>query len=830
MRLLRYLTLFTLILSAVSVCAAPPKKITNRKNVAAELFGATAKIIHKDGSSEKVTSILQGSYVDNNAVALKGIPATIEIEFAQPEQINLIRIYPGNLKYAPYPSGEAGIKSYKIERYNNGYYHPLVEAKNQPSHAQSGAAGGEEYCFEHSFKPIKAEKIRITITESGHTGKSASRKDIIPMAERSSLVRAVEVYSSKRSNEQAVWLRDVLIGDFNLRVYRDQKIAKLFFDAKLGSLPVALTIVEEKSQKTVYSKDVTIKNGKQTIDIPLADIADGRYIVSIEAKDKKSPFKGAVKRMLRIDRLGEVELPQGVINVAGMRVFPVDNFHFEKLQNVRNTIVQAESIQTSKRMGWGDGRQDGRVGRFFTVDSQGNYISQFAELDSKKGRKYFYAYSKDLKNWECSENPPAEVPPVLPSAYAKQPDSANQNNRIKTPFKDADIRFYDKEKDGSFELNEVRIQWFPPFIGDVDSKGGIVKKWSTYPVIERNGEWLLLTKEPLYVERFDYEGDALENDVDCNDNFGNAYLSDDGKTLFVGKGGRLRTFAPYTIEYDNIPEAYRIMRVYYTHDGINWDYKYFCPPDEKDVKGMQHYGYAVHRIDKNFYIGFISAYPCYDQQIYPEICYSRDGLNWIRLEDRTPFIANTDIDTWLFGMIFIEPINAVEHNGSYYLPLGVCWQRPHFYPAKNAGAEALRRSFESRNLTKEWKYFKDFGSWDKLAKSVEKAELKNDICGIAKFRKDGFIAVKAKKNAELVSRTFTADNCKLILNAKGSMKLTLLDENNQEISGFTASFSGDETNKVITWANGSEVLPNGNFKVKITPELNSEIYTLNFVK
>ena len=184
MRLLRYLTLFTLILSAVSVCAAPPKKITNRKNVAAELFGATAKIIHKDGSSEKVTSILQGSYVDNNAVALKGIPATIEIEFAQPEQINLIRIYPGNLKYAPYPSGEAGIKSYKIERYNNGYYHPLVEAKNQPSYAQSGAAGGEEYCFEHSFKPIKAEKIRITITESGHTGKSASRKDIIPMAER----------------------------------------------------------------------------------------------------------------------------------------------------------------------------------------------------------------------------------------------------------------------------------------------------------------------------------------------------------------------------------------------------------------------------------------------------------------------------------------------------------------------------------------------------------------------------------------------------------------------------------------------------------------------
>ena len=98
------------------------------------------------------------------------------------------------------------------------------------------------------------------------------------------------------------------------------------------------------------------------------------------------------------------------------------------------------------------------------------------------------------------------------------------------------------------------------------------------------------------------------------------------------------------------------------------------------------------------------------------------------------------------------------------------------------------------------------------------------------LKENTFNQITLKKNAELVSRTFTADNCKLILNAKGSMKLSLLDENNQEISGFTASFSGDETNKVITWANGSEVLPNGNFKVKITPELNSEIYTLNFVK
>ena len=185
----------------------------------------------------------------------------------------------------------------------------------------------------------------------------------------------------------------------------------------------------------------------------------------------------------------------------------------------------------------------------------------------------------------------------------------------------------------------------------------------------------------------------------------------------------------------------------------------------------------------------------------------------------------------MIGSIKIIPQShvsiAVEYDGSYYLPLGVCWQRPHFYPAKNLGGQALRRSFESRNLTKEWKYFKHFGSWENLAKSVEKAELKNDVCGIAKFRKDGFITVKADNNAELISREFTANNCKLIVNAKGLMKLELLDKNNNTIEGFSATFDGDETDKVIVWDNGKETLPE-TFKVKLIPAKDTQIYTLNF--
>ncbi len=811
--------------------AAAPKKITNRKNVASDLYGATAEITHADGTVEKVNTLLQGSHADQAAAIFKGTPSSIVITFAQPEQINLIRIYPGNLKYTPYPSGECGIADYKIERYNNGYYHPVVEVKNQPSYKASGASNHDEYCFEHSFKPIKAEKIRITILKSGATGRSASSPKITPEAQRNSFIRSIEVYSSKRSNDQAVRLRSVLNGDFNLRVYRDQSDAKLFLDAKLGKLEADLKIIEEKSQKNIFSKIINIVNGKQFINIPITNIPDGRYIVSISARDKNSPFKGVVRRMLRIDRLDKVAPPQGVINVANMRVFPIDDFHFAKRSNVENIIPEAESIETSKRMGFGDGRQDGRGSYAISRDSEGNFIHRWYEKGNDGKNHIFYSYSKDLKNWQISDKTPTGEPvKLMQSHYAPLPAAAVPRWGIKTPFKDAKIRFYDAAKDGSFDLQEVRVQWFPPTIGNLKKHN--LKPWTTYPLIERNGEWLLLTKTPLYVERFDYNEDDLENDIDCNDNFGNQYLSDDGKTMFVGKAGRLRTFAPFSVEYDNIPEAYRIMRIFYTNDGINWKYKYFCPPDEKDPIGMQHYAYAVHRIDKNFYIGFLAAYPCFDQQIYPEICYSRDGLNWNRLENHTPWVKNTPINTWLWGMIFIEshPM-PFEHNGEYFLPLGACWSRPHhYYFAKTDSPDfpqILRRRFESQGLVENWKYFKEMGnSWEAMAESMRKT--KNNTVGIARFRKDGFIAVKAKNNAELVSRTFEAANCEMLINAKGEFKIELLNADDKVIAD--ANFNGDETAQVITWSNSSSLLPDGTFKIRLLPKAGSELYTLHFVK
>ena len=117
-------------------------------------------------------------------------------------------------------------------------------------------------------------------------------------------------------------------------------------------------------------------------------------------------------------------------------------------------------------------------------------------------------------------------------------------------------------------------------------------------------------------------------------------------------------------------------------------------------------------------------------------------------------------------------------------------------------------------------------SWEAMAESMRKT--KNNTVGIARFRKDGFIAVKAKNNAELVSRTFEAANCEMLINAKGEFKIEILNADDKVIAD--ANFKGDETAQVITWSNSSSLLPDGTFKIRLLPKAGSELYTLHFVK
>ena len=72
--------------AALPVLAKAPEPITNRKNVAAALYGATAVVTNADGTTQEAPSLLEGSHSDNAAVSLSGVPSSVEIIFAQPAE------------------------------------------------------------------------------------------------------------------------------------------------------------------------------------------------------------------------------------------------------------------------------------------------------------------------------------------------------------------------------------------------------------------------------------------------------------------------------------------------------------------------------------------------------------------------------------------------------------------------------------------------------------------------------------------------------------------------------------------------------------------------
>ena len=299
-----------------------------------------------------------------------------------------------------------------------------------------------------------------------------------------------------------------------------------------------------------------------------------------------------------------------------------------------------------------------------------------------------------------------------------------------------------------------------------------MKAWGYYPVWEKNaGEWIVLTREPLLIDKFSYSGDELEEVYDGNDNFAPQYLSEDGKTVFSAKAAKIRRFRPFTVEYDNLPEINRIMRTFYSSDGLNWKMQHLVVPNLKDHWSYQHYGAYYHRIDKNFFLGYIWAYHCSNQQIYPEVIYSRNGLNWHRLDNPKPFINPGEPGDWLFGMNFLESM-PVKYNGKYYFVLGSAHKRQHFYNTyhediSHITPNMLKRSFSGRNLPEEWKFFKEIGGWEGLAKDMHTS---NASVGLAEIREDGWIVVSAEKDgAKLVSRPFKAENNTLALNGKGEM-------------------------------------------------------------
>ena len=82
----------------------------------------------------------------------------------------------------------------------------------------------------HTFPPRSIEKLRLTITRSGDTGRrmSSPNKAIVPEGKRISYLRAIEVYAAKSEAPSPQHISRLIKADFRLPVWRNRDQASLW--------------------------------------------------------------------------------------------------------------------------------------------------------------------------------------------------------------------------------------------------------------------------------------------------------------------------------------------------------------------------------------------------------------------------------------------------------------------------------------------------------------------------------------------------------------------------------------------------------------------------
>jgi hypothetical protein len=81
---------------------------------------------------------------------------------------------------------------------------------------------------------------------------------------------------------------------------------------------------------------------------------------------------------------------------------------------------------------------------------------------------------------------------------------------------------------------------------------------------------------------------------------------------------------------DNAPQVLRAIHHRTSEDGLRWSApELLIVPDEHDPLDQQFYYLAVHR-QQDWRLGFLGHYRCWEQTMDVELCFSRDGRDWLR--------------------------------------------------------------------------------------------------------------------------------------------------------------------------------------------------------
>lgn len=603
--------------------------------------------------------------------------------------------------------------------------------------------------------------------------------------------------------------------EFAMPIYRNPAQAELtvVIPKAMADLRAASVSVVSADEKEVWNGNFRLSTGRNSCILKnIGALPPGRYMATVTVGQT------SMKRMLRIERIPAVSPPDGPIRLRKI-FFTPDDWLFESFRNLevrysepkfteayRSTRPEVLRVNASS------------IGR--AVD--GTYVIQGIEHPYRRG----YLYSNNPIPFTVQS--PSPEGPYVPVATAPETEPQKDVFKSLPVIGSAHARrlyeMYDPARHGTYTLRDIGlIQNLDPF------DFGCVKAGSrTYWVVAdtSSGDSVFLRNTPLFRDVPLYTSDSFDDGFSTNDNFGNTWFSNDGKTLFLARGQTVRRFAPYDVPYDLLPNSSRILTIYSTTDGADWRYVHsISAGGPADNPFSQQYGGEIRFMpEAGLYLAFINAYDSESQQVYLDLKYSRDGINFHNFSDPKPFAKSTNPFDWYFGELY--PNQEIVQDGGRYYQIISGTALPHYYAEPlfrhNAASEITADDFKSifgkRRFAESLPYFKSMGGWEGLAKHSRESYF---AVGVMSYRADGWFGVRADwRKGSFVTRPIKGGGALFVnacVAANGLLRIELLDAKGRVLD--TATVRGDSIKAPVF------AMPEGDFRLRVTMR-RADLYTM----
>ncbi|MBP5671437.1 MAG: hypothetical protein J6X49_03530, partial [Victivallales bacterium] len=690
-----------------------PSRMADHENAAAAL---EMEIVGPDGNVTKTSALSDGDFRKSVLFSEK---TSLMVGFQHPVELAAIQLYGGS------EDGMSSPKRLAVEGFVDGQWRILYYCSDAQDFAGIRCRHAEECVTIGMFTPTVVERARIRLDAAHGAGQVA--------------LREIEWLSTKK-REQMVPLSDLLQMEFRLPVYRNPTEAKLTFvvsDHRQAPHEGVLSIIQEKG-KLFQKRTIQLEKGRFDVTLTgLATLPAGRHMAVFETEH------GTLKRLLRVERTSSEQGSSETRLVAGKKwMFTPDMYELADwdLVNVRVFPPEIHKIAQTP-----DEQYLIMTGNEFYQTADGRYCLTVTDFgygggmfSEKRQKRFFVSDKPDSGYMQVTEKPPVgkrvnPLRPFRPAAFPKAPQGTQ-------------FEFYDPQKHGKIALGDLN------YVYSYESKdyGCVKAKPKTYWVTGRTADkkFVMMRKEPLFTDFGNYGEEDFDDGFMTNDNFGGIWLSFDGTECYWAQGQTVKRSPPYAVPYDNLQTGFRLMTVYSTRDGIDWQYRHCLElPSENDSEGAQHYGAKLMPLaDANLMLAMLYNYDADAQQIYNELLYSRDGLHFHRFPRCKPFVRGK-IGEWYYGHAFLGQ-QWVQDGNDWYQLANYCTPLPHFAhevvmmhnKLKLVTADDLRLRFEKRQLATRWPHFKAVGGWEGLAELIRRSYY---AVGVVKMRVDGWFGLCA---------------------------------------------------------------------------------------